>query len=118
MEGDERRIALCYVASLRLERNDPSGFELLDEIKPSDEEIIYFPSSFQIRDFQPMCEWIARQKDGASRQSIARSAWENWAERDAPGAAAWALEINRKGGINGMHLTPSDPVTKRLMTAP
>ncbi|QJE96283.1 RNA polymerase sigma factor [Luteolibacter luteus] len=117
LEGDERRLARVYVASLRLQRNDPGGLDILAEIKAGDEDIANFPRMADLREFQPLCDWIVAQKDGVDRYSIASNLWKSWASQDAASAAAWAREINRKGGIGpyGMQLSPEDPVTKRLM---
>jgi hypothetical protein len=117
LEGAERRMALCCVASLRLQRDDPSGLEILKEIKAGDEDITHFVRMADLREFQPLCDWIVAQKDEVDRHGIALNLWRSWASKDAASAAVWAREINRGGGIGpyGVLLTPQDPVTKRLM---
>lgn len=117
LQDEERRMALGCVAALRLQRNDPGGLDILEEIKAGDEDIIYFARMADLRKFQPLCDWIVAQKDGVDRHSIALNLWKSWASKDAASAAAWAREINRKGGIApyGVLFTPEDPVTKRLM---
>ncbi len=120
LQGEERRLALSCVASLRLQRNDPSGFAILDEIQPGDDLILYFPSAGELREFEPLCNWIAGREDGVDRSSIVLNLWNSWASRDAAAAAAWGMEMNRRGGFGPYRVkfSPIDPVTKRFMTEP
>ncbi|WP_052573564.1 sigma-70 family RNA polymerase sigma factor [Haloferula sp. BvORR071] len=116
LQGDDRRAALAHVAMMRLERNDPQAYQILDEIKFADSFSIFPAVGRELRDPRQFLDWIATQKDGAERHSLVMNLWRDWSFEDAPAAAAWALEANRKGGVAGITLTPQDPVTQRLMT--
>ncbi|WP_035610652.1 sigma-70 family RNA polymerase sigma factor [Haloferula sp. BvORR071] len=113
LQGDDRRQALGWAASLLLQRDDPRGYELLDEVKPDD-----LPNGDELakRDPKALLDWAARQTDGLDRYSMMFGIWNCWGQRDAAAAAAWGLEYNRRS--KDRPFSPFDPAVERLMKQP
>jgi RNA polymerase sigma factor (sigma-70 family) len=121
-EGVERRIVLCWQASILLQRGDPRGLELMDEARPGRAGDTYLrlsrPDYIAKRDPQAVIERLLLQTDNPGRMEMARTLWHEWGKRDARAAAAWAIEQNRKTGGKGWELSTFDPVMNRFIKQP
>lgn len=117
LQGDDRRVALGWAASLLLQRGNPRAFELLDEAKP-DGSMLPDPQEIARRDPQAVIEWILRQGDDDKRHELARSIWRYWGQRDAVAAATWGSEQNAKTKDRRLHFRAVDATVSRLMKEP
>lgn len=118
LEGDDKRVALGWAASLLLQRGDPRAFVLLDEAKPAG---MMFPDPAKIsaRDPEAVLNWIARQNDGENRHHLAETIWLHWARQDAEAAVAWARTANAETNDIAKKFKASfDPTANRLMKQP
>jgi hypothetical protein len=121
LEGDERRLVLGYFTSLLLQRDDPRGYELLDQVKPDDTHSFdMLPDLDQIalRDPRPLLDWITAQSDRFDRGNMARTLWHQWGRADAQAAAVWWHDLteaqrNRFGVRYSM-----EPTLSRLIEQP
>ena len=122
LEGVERRIVLCWQASILLERGDPRGLELMDEARPGRAGDTYLrlsrPDYIAKRDPQAVIERLLQQSDNPSSREVAWTLWNCWGERDVRAAAAWAIEHNAKvADKNRKFSTQAEPLN-RFMKQP
>ncbi len=123
LEGVERRLVLCWQASILLERGDSRGLDLIDEIRPGrvagDTRLMPSrPDHIAKRNPQAVLERLLQQTDNRWRHEFAWTLWQEWGARDARAAAAWAIEQNAKTEDKYQKFsTPSEPLN-RFMNQP
>lgn len=112
LSGHERQIALSHAASLLLQRGEPRGWKLLEEMGNSLEEV---PELGEIALRDP---GLLLDRLGDQAVSRAGEIWRQWSLRDAPAAVEWARaqsESRRRGlGIDRV----TDGLVERLLKQP
>lgn len=94
LKDNERQIALGHAASLLLQRGDPRGYELLDQVKA---DLWQVPDADKIalRDPQGLLEWVVAHPEAGNRDRLVDSVWLEWSKKDAPSAVAWAKALDK-----------------------